>query len=137
MVMNNQTTLETSSQRTVFIAEDCEDLRMFAEMVLAKYGFNVQAFEDGKLTLEALVEAQVKPHLLLTDINMPNMNGHELIKAIRNSHPELDDMKIVIYSTEDECHDGETDTVLNTVSLHKPAKADTLIEMISKLILAH
>ena len=119
--------------RTIFVAEDNVDLREWDEVVLNKAGFNVHAFENGKLTLRALLNSDVHPDLLLTDINMPEMTGTELIKEIR-AHKEFDNMKIIIFSSEDEVKDFEVDNVLNDVSLHKPAKAEVLVNLINKLL---
>ncbi|UOF79033.1 rec [Caudoviricetes sp.] len=123
------------TKQTIYVAEDNVDLREYAEVVLTKAGYDVKAFEDGKLTLEALLNTTA-PALLLTDINMPNMTGTELIKQVRQTE-RFKDMHIVVYSTEEEVKDYEEDKVLNTISLHKPAKADTLLALIGKLIASH
>ena len=45
-------------------------------------GFVVESANDGKVALEK-IKTGIKPDLIITDINMPNMGGFELIKNVR------------------------------------------------------
>jgi two-component system chemotaxis response regulator CheY len=71
----------------ILLAEDNEDLRGLFLYLLNKGGYEVKAVDDGQEALEALHER--KPDAVVTDINMPNMDGLELIKWIRSQ----EDMK--------------------------------------------
>jgi CheY-like chemotaxis protein len=71
----------------ILLAEDNEDLRSLFLYLLNNEGYEVKAVEDGEAALDALTER--KPDAVVTDINMPNMDGLELIKWIRGQ----EDMK--------------------------------------------
>lgn len=124
------TTMKLLTMPVIFVAEDNEDLREYAVMLLTKAGYTVKAFEDGKLTLDAIKNSDVLPDLLLTDINMPNMNGHELVKALR-SDTKFDNIKILIYSSD---VSFGINTELDTTSLSKPAPANVLLSIIKGLL---
>ena len=58
----------------VIIEDDHDDQEIFSE-VLAELNFpnEVKFFSDGEKALEYLVASQVKPFLILSDVNMPNV----------------------------------------------------------------
>lgn len=65
----------------VLLAEDEKLLRMLTEKMLAKEGATVSSYENGRLALNAFRPEAFD--LVITDLMMPEMNGHELTKAIR------------------------------------------------------
>ena len=76
----------------VLLAEDDDDLRALYGYMLLAAGYKVNAVRNG---LEAFAEIQInRPDVLVTDIEMPVLNGLELIMAIR-SHDEFADLPIV------------------------------------------
>ena len=65
----------------ILIADDSKPIRQLLQFVLEGAGYRVDAACDGS---EALTMAQEQHYdLVITDINMPNMNGIELIQALR------------------------------------------------------
>ena len=66
----------------VLVAEDNPVNQMVIKGLLKKIGCNFHVCADGIETLEYL-ESNERPHILLSDIQMPNMNGYQLIEAIR------------------------------------------------------
>lgn len=67
----------------IIIADDDDDLRDLIEMVLSSAGYQVSAHRNGKLAWEALQKNGADMAVL--DINMPEMDGLELLDLIRNS----------------------------------------------------
>jgi len=65
----------------VLVVEDNKDLRRLYTFALSLSGLEVEAAEDGKAAL-TLLRAE-RPDVILTDIQMPNMDGIELIKCIK------------------------------------------------------
>jgi putative two-component system response regulator len=65
----------------ILLAEDDEFLRNMTRTVLEINGFEVFAFPDGKLALEAFL--RVCPDLIVSDINMPKLDGFGLLNAVR------------------------------------------------------
>lgn len=68
--------------KTIFVVDDSSVMLMSVKQTLEMAGFTVETARDG---LEAFnkLKAGFKPDLIITDINMPNMNGLELIKNAR------------------------------------------------------
>ena len=65
----------------ILIAEDEELVRGIITLLLERHGFSVVAAKDGREALRAY--QREKPDLLLSDVNMPNMDGFELLNKIR------------------------------------------------------
>jgi CheY-like chemotaxis protein len=76
-----------NSELRVLLAEDFEPIRHAAKTYLESLGYSVLCAKDG---VEALEIAESEPvDLLLTDIDMPRMNGIELAASMRRHHPDL------------------------------------------------
>ncbi|HEY3861403.1 MAG TPA: response regulator [Verrucomicrobiae bacterium] len=61
----------------------------FAATVLKGAGYTVRHFSDPKAALSAMHEANPKPAVLVTDYEMGDMNGLELIQSSHEVHPSL------------------------------------------------
>jgi two-component system chemotaxis response regulator CheY len=68
--------------KTILIVDDSATMLMSVKATLEINGFRVETAGDGVQALTKL-KAGVKPDLIITDINMPNMGGLELIKNVR------------------------------------------------------
>lgn len=69
------------SGRRVMIADDDETIRMIARIVLEKNGYAVEEAVDGREAVAKIVDHP--PDMLIVDLMMPKMNGHEVIRAVR------------------------------------------------------
>lgn len=65
----------------ILVADDDPGIRMFINDYLEMSGYSVITAEDGQAALD-LVE-KYHPHLLVTDIMMPRMDGYELVRQVR------------------------------------------------------
>jgi len=68
--------------KTILIVDDSATMLLSVRNNLEIAGFKVETAEDGVKAMGKL-KGGLKPDLVITDINMPNMNGMELIKNIR------------------------------------------------------
>ncbi|MEZ4225381.1 MAG: response regulator [Polyangiaceae bacterium] len=66
----------------VLVVDDSRSIRMLVSKVLKQAGFEVVEAENGKDALAKLAQAS-NVQLVITDLNMPVMDGLELIQAIR------------------------------------------------------
>jgi DNA-binding response OmpR family regulator len=84
----------------VLIVDDDEDLRVLARKALVRAGHTVIEADNGEQGLE-LVEVH-KPHLLLLDLNMPGMDGFEVLRRLRSRESSQSLPVIVLTALGDE-----------------------------------
>lgn|SRR5690625_1393350 len=130
------------SEKHLIVAEDSAVLRKMLEDTLTGAGYeNVQFFENGQLAwdyLSNLSEEKEDPtehiQLIITDIEMPQMDGHHLTSRIK-TNPKLSAIPVVIFSsliTDDLYHKGNR--VGASAQVSKPQIVD-LVKEIDRLIL--
>ena len=66
----------------ILTVDDSRTMREMLRMVLTEAGYRVMQAEDGQHGLEVL--QQEMPRVIVTDINMPRMDGFDFIKAVRS-----------------------------------------------------
>lgn len=119
--------------KTIMLVDDSATVLLSISGILAKAGFKVvtaNSAEDGQKKLAA----GTKPDLLITDLNMPGMNGIEFIKQVRQK-AELRFMPILFLTTESQqSKRAEAKAAGASGWIVKPATADTLLNTI-KLVL--
>lgn len=105
------------SQKHIVVAEDSAVLRQLLKDTLAEAGYeNVRFYENGKDAWKYLssvaenenIDPKEKVQLVITDIEMPQMDGHHLTKRIK-SDSRLSDIPVIVFSsliTEDLYHKG-------------------------------
>ncbi len=131
------------SQKHIVIAEDSPMLRKLLLEYLTEIGYpNLTFYQNGKEAWEYLAQIlemhgdnfSQYVHLIITDIEMPQMDGHHLTKIIK-THKVLNKLPVVIFSsliTDDLRHKG--DAVGADEQISKP-EYEQLSHVIDKLIL--
>src|SRR6266850_919720 len=79
----------------VLLVEDDRSLRRYLEVVLRREGYEVTVAVDGLEAMRATLTSPVD--LVVTDAIMPNLNGYELVRFLRNT-PHLSHLPIVLLS---------------------------------------
>lgn len=130
-------------EKTIFIAEDSQMLRQLLEDTLHEAGYtNLQFFANGreaqehifKLLKEQKEQTFENVNLLITDIEMPQMDGHHLTKVIKEDEIGRE-LPVVIFSsliTEDLEHKGAgvgADAQVSKPNIHQ------LINILDELVL--
>jgi two-component system, chemotaxis family, chemotaxis protein CheY len=82
--------------KTILVAEDSDSIRKFISLALKLDGYKIVATADGMEALEKLPVENVD--LLITDLNMPNLDGYKLIKTIRQDN-EYKNLPIIVLSS--------------------------------------
>lgn len=80
----------------ILVVEDEELIRRDIAEELESENFEVIQARDGDEGLSAIIAN--RPALVLSDITMPKMNGHEMLLALRENHPDLADIPFVFLS---------------------------------------
>ena len=105
--------METSTQNdmTLLLVDDEEDIREVLGIFLSELGYPVLTAENGKVALDLFRKEH--PPIVLSDIKMPVMDGIDLLKAIKEEHPDTEvimitghgDMELAIKSLKLEATD--------------------------------
>ncbi len=83
-------------KKVILVADDSPTIRKFVSFALTMRGFEVVAASDGMEAIEYLPSK--KFDLIITDLNMPNLDGFELIKSVRENE-EYSEIPIIILSS--------------------------------------
>ena len=84
----------------VLIVDDSRAMRTMLGRMMAEFGFAVLQAGHGREAL-AVLEAEGRPELILLDWNMPEMNGFEVLTAVR-ADARFGDLPIIMVTTETE-----------------------------------
>ena len=82
-----ETLREVNVMFNILVVEDDKKLRQLMAAVLKKNGYNTFCAEDGEMALEMLDKEYID--LIISDIMMPNMDGYELTKSLRDANYNL------------------------------------------------
>ncbi|MCM8763873.1 MAG: response regulator [Candidatus Omnitrophica bacterium] len=73
---------DTQTIKTILVAEDDPETRLILQQGLTRAGYYVVLAEDGEQALERF--RQFKPDLVLLDIEMPRLNGWEVLERLKS-----------------------------------------------------
>ena len=122
------------TKKTILIVDDSEFVRSYHSYILEQAHFRVITAMDGSDGLEKLYTHSCDA--ILTDINMSNMDGYELIRRVR-ADGKYGSLPIVIVSTESESKDKmkgfEAGANLYIV---KPCSPEEMVENIRMILIA-
>ena len=109
----------------ILIVEDGDDIREIMSTTFGKICHSARTAVDGEDGLKKFNES--KPDLIISDIRMPNMNGNDMIDAIKKDNPSLPIIVVtghgkIIKATENA-----------DIILEKPIKFDKLLENMYQL----
>ena len=131
--MSRNSVVDTKKQ--ILIVDDSEFVRSYHSHILEQAHFQVITAVDGSDGLEKLYANTCD--LVLTDINMSNMDGYEFIRRVR-ADGKYDSLPIIIVSTESEARDKlkgfEAGANLYIV---KPSSPEMMVENIRMILVAN
>src|SRR5262249_37911743 len=82
-------TPDASNQQTILVVEDEPAVGEVVAMLLSNLGYNVLTAENGEIAEQIVVKRGSEIDLVLTDLNMPRMNGRELVQRLREINPRV------------------------------------------------
>ncbi len=113
----------------LLIVEDEEEICTIVKSVFERRGYHVVVAHSGKEAMQAIQE---KPHLIILDKILPDVDGFDLLKDIRKENTEV---KVIIVSAEN--LDENAQVKLNNLNvsgyLHKPVGLLTLFEAVKRV----
>ncbi len=116
--------------KKILVIDDEPIIRVSCQRSLSNEGYEVKSASSGKEGIDLLEKEAF--NLVLLDIKMPDMDGIEVLKKIKNTWPETKIIMITGYST--------VETAVKTLKLgalnylEKPFTPDTLIETIKEAL---
>ncbi len=119
--------------KTILIVDDSVTMVMSVKLALEGAGFTVHTAADGLQALGQL-KGGIKPDLIITDINMPNMGGMELIKQVRGL-PGFRFIPILTLTTESQAEKRDEAKKLGATGwLVKPVGGAELLKIIKQVL---
>ena len=117
--------------KNILICDDAAFMRMMIKDILSKYGYNIVGeAENGLVAVDKYMET--KPDLVLMDITMPEMDGINALKKIKENDPSA---SVIMCSAM-----GQQAMVIESIQagakdfIVKPFQADRVIEAVKKVV---
>ncbi|MDE2479893.1 MAG: response regulator [Betaproteobacteria bacterium] len=119
--------------KTILIVDDSASLRQVVNIALSSAGYEVIEACDGVDALSKLDGRKV--HLIISDVNMPNMDGISFVKEVKQ-HPRHKFAPVIMLTTEGQDAKKEQGRAAGAKAwMVKPFNPPQLLDAVSKLIL--
>jgi signal transduction histidine kinase/ActR/RegA family two-component response regulator len=115
----------------VCVVDDDETYRTMLARALSRAGYSVLAASSGKEALHMIANATTLPELIVSDLNMPEIHGIELVKRLRVDQPEL---KVLLISGSPHSEHAAAVAALGTRLLQKPFSAEVLLREVELVL---
>ena len=132
LVARVQRVLEGRVHATVLVADDDEDVRLVLRKTLERHGFRVLEAADGKEALALAARHTVD--LALLDLNMPQVHGYDVIRALRKREATAHLPIIVLSGSVGARHSLESLVIGANVFLTKPTDHEALVREVDRLL---
>lgn len=120
--------------QTILVVDDSPTVVKFVSFSLKNKGFNVVTACDGMDAIEKVSTFTDPIDLVITDLNMPNLDGYGLIDTLRKNE-QFEQTPIIILTSEEGDDDKEKGMTVGANSyLVKPFKSNLLIDEVSKFL---
>jgi CheY-like chemotaxis protein len=124
-------TPRTPEQTMVMVADDSKIVRIKTGRLLAQHQYQVAFATDG-LDAAQQIEASM-PHVLITDVEMPGMDGFELTRRVR-ANPRTAHIPVIMITAADERHRADAARAGVNVLLGKPYPDEQLIAHVASTL---
>jgi CheY-like chemotaxis protein len=117
---------------TILLVDDDDAVREVSADILREAGYEVLCAEDGAAALGMLQHEAARIRVMIADYSMPGMNGHELLRSVRRSHPDVGVLLVTGYT--DIEMDGEPDGLDTTLIIRKPYRPGDMLRQIEAIL---
>jgi len=121
-------------KQTIMIVDDSPTVLKFVSYSLKNSGFRVITASDGMDAIEKISTQDTPIDMIITDLNMPNMDGYELIATLRRNEKFKITPIIILSSEEDEADKRKGSEAGADSYLTKPFKSSVLLYEVSKYL---
>ena len=120
--------------QTILVVDDSPTIVKFVSFSLRNSGFEVVTASDGMDAIEKMSHLSEDVNLVITDLNMPNLDGYGLIGTLRQNE-RYRHMPIIILSSEDGDEDRQRGMTVGANSyLVKPFKSALLLDEVGRYL---
>jgi len=119
--------------KRILVVDDSSTIRKLINYILRKKDYHITEAEDGLDALEKLIDTKVD--LVIADLNMPNMDGIELVRSLRNNYYHLDTPIIMLTTTRDETLRKSALEAGVNLFLNKPIQPNILLYKVESLLM--
>jgi two-component system, chemotaxis family, chemotaxis protein CheY len=117
--------------KRIMTVDDSSSVRQMVGFTLKDAGYEVVEAVDGK---DALTKLSGTVNMIITDLNMPNMDGIELIRQVR-ALPDYKFVPIVMLTTESQAEKKQAGKEAGATGwIVKPFKPDQLLAVVKKVV---
>jgi two-component system chemotaxis response regulator CheY len=113
---------------SILVIDDDESIRQLLQLHLSAAGYDVQVAADA--IAAGYMVLRGRPDLIITDVNMPHMDGFEFIAALKADKTIPDIPVIFLTSVEEGDHRGKQLGAVGYIT--KPVRADRLLQLVAR-----
>jgi PAS domain S-box-containing protein len=129
---NEPTKSECGGSETILVAEDDSLVRTLAVRTLRQAGYQTLIATDGTEAADLFDANSERISLVMLDVMMPNLNGHDALKRIRAIRPDVPALMCTGYDPETMNLDADAD--IDIPLLQKPFEPDVLLEAVRDVL---
>jgi len=118
--------------KTILIVDDSATIRKLLAYILKRKNYIIAEAEDGMDAMEKLSHVQVD--LVIVDLNMPNMDGIEFVKNLRDNYYYMDTPVIMLTTTKDDKLKKDALDAGVNMFLNKPVQPNFLLYKVESLL---
>jgi CheY-like chemotaxis protein len=115
----------------ILVVEDHSDSREMLTTILEGEGFSIISAQDGQAGLD-MVKSE-RPDLIITDLNMPDMDGVEMIARLR-AEPEFFNIPVLVLSGRGVGLSQDAVRAGADVAIHKPIEVASFLRLVKNLL---
>lgn len=117
--------------KPILVVEDSEDISLLIKLTLESAGYEVETATSGQEAISTVFEVQ--PQLILMDIMMPDVDGLQVSRSIKEDWAEWN-LPILLVSAIDRLEDKQLKNSKADGILYKPFNLDDLISRVEELV---
>ena len=117
--------------KNILVVDDCRTTRKIVSLYLNNAGFKTIAAANGVEAIEKLVSSEVD--IIISDLNMPQMDGAGLVEWVRSNHSYRDIPFIILTTENDNLRKSELIRKGASAFLSKPITKENLVEEVTRI----